>query len=157
MTGACRRYRRPIPVTTRSACRPPQREQTRRPRQSSTGILAAYRVAISAGSGSTRWPHALHVMRSREPSSVCNGWIADLRLDISGWRGCADCERWASAFKAIDGNPLSRLLRRTPVAIQASPRKELLSALLLTDRLRAWSEIPVCLRRKVLIYGGNHG
>ena len=51
-------YRRPVPLTTISACRLPQREQTSRSRQSSTGVSAAYRAAISAGSGSTCWPAA---------------------------------------------------------------------------------------------------
>jgi len=41
------------PLTIISACRLPQREQTSRSRQSSTGVSAPYRAAISAGSGST--------------------------------------------------------------------------------------------------------
>jgi hypothetical protein len=46
-------YRRLVPVTTISACRPPQREQTSLSRQSRTLVSAPYRAAISAGSGST--------------------------------------------------------------------------------------------------------
>jgi hypothetical protein len=53
-------YRRSVPVTTISTCRPPHPEQTSRWRQSRTLVAAPYCRAISAGSGSTWWPHALH-------------------------------------------------------------------------------------------------
>jgi hypothetical protein len=46
-------YRRLVPVTTISACRPPQREPTSLSRQSRTLVSAPYRAAISAGSGPT--------------------------------------------------------------------------------------------------------
>jgi hypothetical protein len=46
-------YRRSVPLTTISTWRLPQREQTSRSRQSSTGVSAPYRAAISARSGST--------------------------------------------------------------------------------------------------------
>ena len=41
------------PLTTMSTCRLPQREQTCRSCQSSTGVSAPYRATISEGSGST--------------------------------------------------------------------------------------------------------
>ena len=64
-----RRYRRSVPVTTISTSRPPHPEQTSRERQSRTGVSAPYRATISAGSGSSWWPHALHT-RSAEPSRL---------------------------------------------------------------------------------------
>jgi hypothetical protein len=53
-------YRRAVPVTTMSTCRPPHPEQTSRSRQSRTDVFAPYEAAISAGSGSTWRPLALH-------------------------------------------------------------------------------------------------
>jgi hypothetical protein len=47
--SVCRR----VPLSTISACRLPRQKQASRSRQSSTGISAPYRAAISAGSGST--------------------------------------------------------------------------------------------------------
>ena len=63
--GAINRYRRSVPVTTMSTLRPPHREQTSRSRHSGTAVSAPYRSAISAASGSTWWPHALHYTISR--------------------------------------------------------------------------------------------
>jgi hypothetical protein len=54
-----------VPVTTISIARLPQREHTSRSRQSRTLVPARYSRAISAGSGSTWWPHALHHTMSR--------------------------------------------------------------------------------------------
>jgi len=58
-------YRRSVPVTTISTALHPQAEQTSRSRQSSTDVLSPYLAAISAASGSTWWPHALHHTISR--------------------------------------------------------------------------------------------
>ena len=48
-----------------SISRLPQLEQTSRARHSRTGVSAPYQRACSAGSGSLRWPHALHQMINR--------------------------------------------------------------------------------------------
>jgi hypothetical protein len=59
------RWRRVVPVTTISIRRPPHLEQTNFSRQSSTGVSAPYRAAISAGSGSTWCWQALHQTTAR--------------------------------------------------------------------------------------------
>jgi len=67
--GSCRRS---VPVTTMSTCRPPHPEQTSRSRHSGTVVWTPYRSAISAASGSTRWPHALHhAISLRGPPRRC--------------------------------------------------------------------------------------
>ena len=53
MLGSVGVYRRAVPVTTKSTCRPPHSEHTSRSRQSRTEVSAPYRVAISAAYGST--------------------------------------------------------------------------------------------------------
>ena len=58
-------YRRSVPVTTISTARLPQLEHTSRSRQSRTLVAAPYCRAISIGSGSTWWPHALRHTISR--------------------------------------------------------------------------------------------
>jgi hypothetical protein len=53
-------HHRSVPVTTMSVLWLPQREQTRRFDQSGTAISGPYRLAISAGAVSTRWPQSRH-------------------------------------------------------------------------------------------------
>jgi hypothetical protein len=56
------------PISTKSTARLRHREQTRRFCQSGTVVSAPYRAASSPGSGSTRWPQALHQTTKRAPA-----------------------------------------------------------------------------------------
>ena len=58
------------PVTTISISWLAQREQTSRLRQSGTVVSGPYRLAISVGSGSTRWRQSRHHTISRTPASA---------------------------------------------------------------------------------------
>jgi hypothetical protein len=60
----------PRPVSTKSTSRPPQHEHTSRLCQSWTEVPAPYRAASSPGSGSTRWPQALHQTTKRAPAAA---------------------------------------------------------------------------------------